>query len=166
MTKNQGLLLGIALTLLIAIASPSATSDVIIYAFDQNPAGSDDGNEWVTFHNPSNESVDIGNWTFESTHGTTAIDWIAEGTTLYPGAYCTYTPHYGWLDNSAESIILRNPKGEEVDRTTVLSDNENDNRYWMRYDIIVHRVFTFSNIRNQFNKIEILEEKKNKNSQK
>ena len=73
MTKNQGLLLGIALmflftgTALATSTTISATSDVIIYAFDQNPAGSDDGNEWVTFHNPSNESVDIGNWTFEST---------------------------------------------------------------------------------------------------
>ncbi len=80
MTKKQEILLGIALILLftgIALATSttaSATSDVIIYAFDQNPAGSDEGNEWVTFHNPSNESVDIGNWTFESTHGTTAID--------------------------------------------------------------------------------------------
>jgi hypothetical protein len=111
MNRNQGLLLGIALMLLfwIALATSialSASSDVIIYAFDQNPAGSDEGNEWVTFHNPSNESVDIGNWTFESTHGTTAIDWIAEGTILYPGAYCTYTPHYGWLDNSEETIII------------------------------------------------------------
>ena len=120
MTKNQGLLLAIALMLLlsgIALATSttiSASSGVIIYAFDQNPAGSDEGNEWVTFHNPSNESVDIGNWTFESTHGTTAIDWIAEGTILYPGAYCTYTPHYRWLDNSEEAIILRNAKGEEV----------------------------------------------------
>jgi hypothetical protein len=62
MTKNQGLLLAIALTLLftgIAIATSSATSDVILYAFDQNPAGLDDGNEWVTFHNRSNESMDI-----------------------------------------------------------------------------------------------------------
>jgi hypothetical protein len=130
MTKNQGLLLGITLMLLftgIALATSttlSASSHVIIYAFDQNPAGSDEGNEWVTFHNPSNESVDIGNWTFESTHGTTAIDWIAEGTTLYPGAYCTYTPHYRWLDNSEEAIILRDAKGEEVDRTPVVSDNE------------------------------------------
>jgi len=74
MNKNQGLLLGIALTLLLGIAlatstTASAISDVIIYAFNQKPAGSDGGNEWVTFHNPSNESVDIGNWTFESTHG-------------------------------------------------------------------------------------------------
>jgi micrococcal nuclease len=105
---------------------------VIIYACDQNPAGSDDGNEWVTFHNPSNESVDIGNWTFETTHGSIVSVWIAEGTILYPGAYCTYTPHYGWLNNSEEAIIIRNAKGEEVDRTPVVSDNENDNRYWMR----------------------------------
>jgi hypothetical protein len=97
-TKNQKILLAIALTLLftgIALATTaSATSDVIIYAFDQNPAGSDNGNEWVTFHNPSNKSVDIGNWTFDSTHGTTVIEWIPEGTTLYPGAYFTCTPFY------------------------------------------------------------------------
>jgi hypothetical protein len=94
MNKNQGLLLGITLILLftaIVLATSSASSDVILYAFDQNPAGLDEGNEGVTFHNPSNKSVNIGNWTFESTHGTTATDWIAEGTTLYPGAYCTYT---------------------------------------------------------------------------
>jgi hypothetical protein len=137
MNKKLAVSLGIALTLLftgIALATSttlSASPDVVIYSFDQNPAGSDDGNEWVTFHNPSNESIDIGNWTFESTHGTPAIDWIAKGTTLYPGAYCTYTPHYRWLDNSEEAIILRNAKGEEIDRTPVLSDNENDNRYWM-----------------------------------
>jgi micrococcal nuclease len=138
MTKNQGLLLGIALLLLftgIALATTttsSASSDVIIYAFDQNPAGSDEGNEWFTLHNPSNKSVDIGNWTFESTHGTTAIDRIPEGTTLYPGTYFTCTPFYRWRDNSEEAIILKNAKGEEVDRTPALNDNENDNRYWIR----------------------------------
>jgi hypothetical protein len=87
MNKKQGILIGIALILFftsVALATSSVSSNVVIYVFDQNPAGSDDGNEWVTFHNPSNKSVDIGNWTFESTHGTTAIDWIAEGTTLYP----------------------------------------------------------------------------------
>jgi len=43
MTKNQGLLLATALMLLftgIALATTSsASSHVIIYAFDQNPAG-------------------------------------------------------------------------------------------------------------------------------
>ncbi len=81
-----------------------------------------------SFLEASYESVDIGNWTFESTHGTTASVWIAEGTTLYPGAYCTYTPHYGWLNNNNESLILRNVVGEEVYRTPVVSDTENDTR--------------------------------------
>ena len=88
MTKNQELLLGIGFTLLftgIALATTSsASSDVEIYAFDQKPVGLDEGNEWVTFHNPSNESVDIGNWTFETTHGSVVNETIPEGTTLYP----------------------------------------------------------------------------------
>jgi hypothetical protein len=138
MNKNRGLLLAIALILLFtgtALATSttvSASPDVVIYAFDQNPAGSDKGNEWVTFHNPSNESVDIGNWTLETTNGSTVSVWIAEGTTLYPGAYITISPSYRWIDNNNESIILRDAVGEEVDRTPALNDNENDNRYWMR----------------------------------
>jgi micrococcal nuclease len=28
-----------------------------------------------------------------------------KATTHYPGAYCTYTPYYRWLDNSEEAII-------------------------------------------------------------
>ena len=50
MNKKQRVLFGSALTLLlgIALATPSASTDEIIYAFDQNPAGrSDEGNEWI-----------------------------------------------------------------------------------------------------------------------
>ncbi len=107
-------------------------SGVIIYAFDQNPAGLDEGNEWVTIHNPTNKSVDIGNWTLETTNSSTASVWIAEGTILYPGAYITFSPSYRWIDNNNESIILRDAVGEVVDRTLVVNDNESDNRYWMR----------------------------------
>jgi hypothetical protein len=136
--NKQGILLGIALMLLFtgtALATSttiSASSGVIIYAFDQSPAGSDEGYEWITLHNPSNKSVDIGNKTLETTHGSTLIEWIPEGTILNPTAYYTHTHFYRWLDNSEEAIILRNVVGEEVDRTPVVSDNENDNRYWMR----------------------------------
>ena len=68
MNKKQRILIGIALVLLFAgiglatSNSLSASSDVEIYAFDQNLAGSDKGNEGGTLYNPSNESVDIGNW--------------------------------------------------------------------------------------------------------
>ena len=67
MNKKQGILIAIAFVLLftgIALATSinlSASPDVIIHAFDQNPAGSDKGNEWVTIHNPSNESVNMDN---------------------------------------------------------------------------------------------------------
>ena len=92
---HKVLIFGLAFALLftgIALATSSASSDVEIYASDQNPAGSDEGNEWVTIHNPSNESVDIGSWTFETTpHGSTVTETILEGTTLNPSAYYTYT---------------------------------------------------------------------------
>ena len=78
-------------------------SGVIIYVFDQNPAGLDDGNEWVTIHHPTNKSVDIGNWTLKTTNGSTVSVWIAEGTTIYPEAYYTYSPSYRWLYNNNES---------------------------------------------------------------
>jgi micrococcal nuclease len=138
MNKKQGLSIGIAMVLLftgIALATStnlSASSDIIIYAFDQNPAGSDKGNEWVTLYNPSNESVDIGNWTLETADG--ERETISEGTTLYPFAYYVYSPPYQWLDNTDEAITLSDSKGEVVDRTPVVSDSEGDNRYWMRND--------------------------------
>ena len=68
----------------------SASSDVVIYAFDQNPAGRDEGNEWVTLYNPTNESVDIGNWTLETADG--ERETIPKGTILHPGAYYVYSP--------------------------------------------------------------------------
>ena len=133
MNKKQGILIGIALVLLfagIALATSSASSDVEIYAFDQNPAGRDKGNEWVTLYNPYNASVEIGNWTLQTADGEREI--IPEGTILNPKAYYVYSPPYQWLDNSDEAITLSDSKGEEVDKTPVVSDNENDNRYWMR----------------------------------
>lgn len=56
MDKKKALIFGIALMLLftgIALATSSASSEVEIYAFDQNPAGRDEGNEWITLCNPS-----------------------------------------------------------------------------------------------------------------
>ena len=56
MNKKHGILIGIVFALLftgIALATSSASSDVAIIAFDQNPAGSDKGNERVTLPNCS-----------------------------------------------------------------------------------------------------------------
>ena len=118
MNKKQGILIGFVL-LLILTGIVSASPDVVIYAFDQNPAGSDKGNEWVTLYNPSNESVDIKNWVLETADG--ERETIPEGTALYPFAYYVYAPPYQWLDNSDEAIILSDSKGEEVDKAIVVN---------------------------------------------
>ncbi len=88
MNKKQSISLVIALTLLIgiALATSSTSSDVIIYAFDQKPAVYDSCTEWVTLHNPSNASVEIGNWSLENEAG--ERETIPEGTTLFPSALC------------------------------------------------------------------------------
>ncbi len=61
-------LTAIFLTAVVIASIDLPPSGIIIYAFDQNPAGLDEGNEWVTIHNPTNKSVTIGNWTFETTN--------------------------------------------------------------------------------------------------
>ena len=99
MNKKHKILIGVALVLLftgIALATSSAFSDVVIYVFDLNPAGSFEGNGWVMLRNPSNKSVDIGNWTLENADG--ERETIPEGTTLYPGAYYVYTPPFDNTD--------------------------------------------------------------------
>ena len=129
MEKLQGvkIIISIVLTAIGIACIVLPPSGVIIYASDQNPAGLDEGNAWFTLHNPTNKSVDIGNWTLETSNGPTASVWIAEGTTLYPGAYITISPSNLWIDNNHGSIILLEAKGEVVDRTLVVNDNEGDN---------------------------------------
>ena len=53
-------------------------------------------------------------------------------STLYPGSLLYIHPFLSVANNSEEAIIIRNANGEEVDRTPVVSDTENDNRHWMR----------------------------------
>ena len=71
------------------VTESRASSGVEIYAFYQNPVGRDEGNEWVTLYNPTNESVDIGNWVLETADG--ERETIPEGTILHTGAYYDYT---------------------------------------------------------------------------
>ena len=69
--KSLGYSIVLATILLTAVGIASIdiqTSEVIIYAVNQNPAGLDEGNEWATIHNPTNKSVNIGNWTLETTN--------------------------------------------------------------------------------------------------
>ena len=109
---------------------------LVINEFDQNPPGNDSYNsvdEWVELYNPTSEAVDISGWTLSTTSGTTVTVPIPEGTVI--GAISFYVINRGsqWLDNTGEAIILRDDAGNEVDRSPILSDGDNDVRSWARY---------------------------------
>jgi len=60
MNKKQQIIIGIAFMRLFtgkALTASSAPSDVIISAFDQNAAGSDEANEWVSLETPLTDFV-------------------------------------------------------------------------------------------------------------
>ena len=106
---------------------------VVINEVELNPPGSDEGFEWVELYNPTPDDVDIGGWTLSTTHGVTVSLRIPETAKI--SGYGYYVVSYGgqWLDNEDESVILKDAKGREIDRTPLLKDTFNDGRSWQRY---------------------------------
>ena len=144
--KKQIVAITIALVAITSILTVNVLSEdvnkhnVIICAFDQNPAGSD-GNEWVALYNPTNDTIDLCNWKLTTKHGggnTVTISEEAklipeeEGTNIAPHGYRFVTCSTGFLRNENESITLLDPSGNEIDRTCNCIDKENNNRFCMR----------------------------------
>ena len=112
-----------------------ATEHPVINEFELNPPGNDnsrDAEEWVEIYNPTSQVVDIGNWTL-TTGYKSIIEIIPEGTLIEPGEYYVIARGSVWLVNSEEFLILRNESGEEVDRTPVKNDDDNNASSWYRY---------------------------------
>ncbi len=126
------LLLSATLTVITKADPPE---NPIINEFELNPPGNDNYliiEEWVELYNPTPESMDIGGWTLSTTSGETVTATIPEDTKITAGGYYIHSRMSMWLDNENESIILRNASGEEIDRTPVRSDTENNNYTWSR----------------------------------
>lgn len=104
---------------------------VLINEVEANPDGSDEGNEWVELYNPGPDDVDIGGWTVTSAGG--SVVSIYPGTIIPTGGFIVVASDGYWLRNSQEMVILRDDKGEEVDRTPALDDDGNDDYSWSRY---------------------------------
>ena len=121
---------------------PDTSLNVKIFAFDQNPAGYDEGNEWVALFNPMNSTANLSNWKLKTKYGgdggkTVTISEDAklipeEGTNIAPHGYRFVTCSTGFLRNENESITLLDPTGNEIDRTCNCIDKENNNRFCMR----------------------------------
>jgi beta-lactamase superfamily II metal-dependent hydrolase len=112
-----------------------ASGTPVINEFDSNPPGNDNYlsvEEWVELYNPTSNILDIGNW-IVTTGSRSITETIPEGTWIEPGEYYVVSRGSGWLVNAEESLILRNALGEEIDRTPVKNDYDNDASSWSRY---------------------------------
>ena len=115
------------------LSSESSALHVVINEFELNPSGTDAGNEWVELLNPTATIVNVGGWTISTTAGQTVTVTIPYGTTIQPFGYWVCTHASQWLDNSNESVILRDSSSSEVDRTPFLNDDSDDGSSWSRY---------------------------------
>jgi sugar-specific transcriptional regulator TrmB len=117
-------------------SSPPSEGIVIINEVEANPLGNDNNGsvyEWIELYNPSEYSVNIGDWTISTTTGITVTITIQEGTTLSPGQYKIIERGQQWLDNEGEQVVLRDSFGNIKDMSSVINDTDNDSYSWQRY---------------------------------
>jgi len=113
-------------------SDPSA--HIVINEIEQNPAGFDEGHEWVELYNPTTSDVNLDGWKLSTMHGKTVTVTLRE--TIPAKGYFVYTHAEQWLDNDDESVTLRDPQLNEIDRTPYLAEPyRGDNGYysWQRY---------------------------------
>jgi beta-lactamase superfamily II metal-dependent hydrolase len=117
-----------------ADAAAEAGVAVCINEIEQNPLGSDTGNEWVELYNPTDSVVDLSSWEIRATHGASASVRIAPGTLISGHGFCVVGNAVQWLDNASEVVELRDASGRLVDVTPLggVSDSANDARAWGR----------------------------------
>jgi len=113
------------------------TDHVVINEVDTNPFGDDSLaiSEWVELYNPTDSDVDLSGWQIASTTVLKKTFTIPDGTIISPEKHLTLTYAKVWFTDSSESVELRNPSGDVVDKTPTISDLKNDFMSWQRsYD--------------------------------
>jgi len=138
---NHTPLLVIFAVLITAISAPAygelITDHVVINEVDTNPFGDDSLviSEWVELYNPTDSDVDLSGWEIASTTVLKKTFTIPDGTIISPEQMLTFTYAKVWFTDSSESVELRNPSGEIIDKTPEISDMDNDFKSWQRsYD--------------------------------
>jgi hypothetical protein len=118
-----------------ALLLASAIASVVINEVEQNPAGDESAFKstvlaWFELYNDDDEDIDIGGWTINNSEGGSMT--LPEGAIIKGLDYYISTVRPGWLAHKEEVLSLKNKAGAEVDRTPVLSDEEDDEAAWTR----------------------------------
>ncbi|NYT14676.1 MAG: lamin tail domain-containing protein [Methanomassiliicoccales archaeon] len=114
---------------------------LVINEYEQNPAGLDNGNEWIEIYNPTDRAISLKDWSVETSHGNQRLEDLT-GVSIMPHERVVYTFKHQALDNGGrvkfpicESIVLKDASGNRVDSTPWTTDHYNDGRSWQRvYD--------------------------------
>ena len=104
-------------------------SGVLINEFESNPDGTDKDNEWAEIVNLSGSEVDLTDWTLTTSKKKVHI---IKDVKLAPGERAVIEFEGTFLLNSKEYLILKDPDGEEMDRTDKCSDSYNNSRTFQR----------------------------------
>ncbi len=113
----------------------AAQATVVINEVESNPAGDESAFKssvaaWFELYNDDNKDVDIGGWSIKNSEGRSIT--IAEGTVIKGLDYYVQDVRPGWLAQTGEILVLTDAGGAEVDRTAVLSDEEDNEMAWTR----------------------------------
>ena len=110
---------------------------LIVNEFESNPAGEDDGHEWVELLNNSPVSIDLDGYTLLAASDRRTKVMELSGT-LGPGEFLVIYPEFTLVNSSGkytkngEAVVLKDPDGNEIDRTPTEKDGSNDGMTWQR----------------------------------
>jgi hypothetical protein len=129
---------GITLALLCAtlvIWLGAAQCTVVINEVEANPAGEESLHKnavtaWFELYNNDDKDVDISGWIVKNTEGRSIT--LPQGAVIKGLDYYVLDVKPWWLAQTDEILVLIDAGGAEVDRTAVLSDEENNEMAWTR----------------------------------
>ena len=110
---------------------------LMINEFESNPAGNDDGAEWIELYNATAKTIDLSGYMVVPESNESKA-FIITGESIGPFEKKVIHIQKQSLNNSksgkhnGESISLYSPEGEKVDSTPWKKDTYNDNRTWQR----------------------------------
>jgi hypothetical protein len=109
---------------------------IVINEWEPNPPGTDTKMEWIELYNPSSQAINIGRWKLVDSYYSKSVS-IPQNTVIMPDGYQLITWTNGSLVNSYKaSISLLDSSGREIDRTSSVKDDKNNDLSCAREDLL------------------------------
>ncbi|MCX6678533.1 MAG: lamin tail domain-containing protein [Methanothrix sp.] len=113
----------------------AAQCSVVINEVEANPAGDENAfktsiTAWFELYNDNDKDVDISGWSIINSEGRSMT--LPQGAIIKGLDYYVMDVRPKWLAQTGEVLVLKNAAGEEMDRTVVLSDEEDNEIAWTR----------------------------------